>query len=81
MKTEDYLKMYEGKPLIEKITAFRESIERMKDADARSETRWYGGNKEIADYYRNEAKAQCGRVNGMYQMIKREIENSVGEKT
>lgn len=78
MKTEDYLKMYEGKPLIDKITAFGESIERMKDADARSsEIRWQGGNKESADYYSNEAKAQLDRANGLYQMIKKETENLV----
>lgn len=81
MRTEDYLKMYEGKPLIEKITAFGESIERMKDAEVHSwEIRWHGGNKETADYYSNEAEAQRNRVNELYQMIAREIENLAGEK-
>lgn len=81
MKTEDYLKMYEDKPLIEKITAFGESIERMNNAEVHSfETRWHGGDKKAADYYSNEAEAQRDRVNGLYQMIAREIENLAGEK-
>lgn len=81
MKTEDYLKMYEGKPLIVKITAFGESIVRMRDAEAlSSDIRWHGGNEETADYYSIEAEAQCSRANGLYQMIAREIENLAGEK-
>ena len=76
MRNKDYLRMYRNKSLMEKITAFGESIERMDAAEFHgAEARWHQRDKADLDYYSKEYTAQLRRVNALYGMIRKDIKD------
>lgn len=74
MKTEDYINMYRNKPLLQKVVAFGESIENMDAASLSCSDARRRENNADAEYWSNEYKAHLDRVNGIFMMIREQIE-------
>lgn len=74
MDNKSYFEIYDKKPLMDKVTALGESIERMNAAELHGvEIRWRKGSSEDAEYYREEYRAQVERVNHLYDAIRADL--------